>query len=80
MCEAHSSFVSEALPVLIHRCLICLAPFVPLPPQEAGNPLKVQEAKDMNVLYDSLQVRAVPFGCSVHLGVPYTETQCATCV
>ncbi len=72
-------FFSFCKPCLSCRCLIALAPLVPLSPQEAGNPLKVQEAKDMNVLYDSLQVQAVPFGCLVHFAVPYAERPCRVC-
>ena len=37
----------------------------PAPPQSNGNPIRVQEAKDMCVLYDSLQVR---YHSAVHAG------------
>ena len=45
---------------MLFRCAPC-------PLQESGNPIRVQQAKDMCVLYDSLQVcrcrRVVVVGC-----------------
>ena len=49
---------------------------VPCPPQESGNPIRVQQAKDMCVLYDSLQVRcpSVVLGRSLVVGLAICST------
>ncbi len=43
---------------ILPACLL-----VPPSPQESGNPIRIQEATDMCVLYDSLQVRQLHLFC-----------------